>query len=177
MSTTTTTHLRCRPHASWLTGVLAAAAVIGGTAGAADAQAAVPTAPSLDYREWAIGVPPTTHTIGDCRVSVGPVRDPWVAFPLYRKIAGAQVHCSTRKDRITAYVYLQKWENGRWVQKGTRGYGVLFTSTGSGVLKKGSQPVCGGRGAYWRTLAQVQLGSGGAWWNVPSAATLDSFGC
>ncbi len=84
---------------------------------------------------------------------------------------------STRINRIDAFVSLQKRVDGRWVQVGSRGYGVLFDSYGSGGLKKGSQPVCGGAGAQWRTLAQVRLGSNGTPWNVAGPAATDPAGC
>lgn len=159
-------------------GVIAAAALAtAGVTGASPAAAApAPIPASYDYASWAIGVPPDTATISDCRVWVGPVRDPWVAYPNYRKIAGVEVACSTRKPVIEAYVYLQKWEGGRWVQKGTRGYGILVGTFGSNGWKKGSQGICGGRGFQRRTLAQVRIGSG-VWWNVASQATTDPAGC
>jgi|GEM_PF-5866984 len=158
-------------HALAAAATLAAAGAVGSSAAAA-----APIPAGLNYSQWAIGVPPQSTVIGDCRVSVGPVRDPWASFPNYRKIAGVAVACSTRKPVIEAYVYLQKWEGGRWVQKGNRGYGVLVDTYGSGGYRKGSQGLCGGAGGYWRTLAQVRMGASG-WWNVTSAYARDPAGC
>lgn len=163
-----------RPLRAALVGLAAATALVAGATGQARA---ISWEPSLDYQEWAMGVPAYEHQVGVCTVSVGPVKDPSRVYPFYRKIAGVQIKCTTRVNRIDAYVALQKWEGGRWVQKGTQGYGVLFDSYGSGDLKKGSQPVCGGAGSSWRTLATVRLGSNGIWRDVWSAAATDPAGC
>jgi len=122
---------------------------------------------------------PTTASVDNCYVEVGPVVDT-IAYPNYRKIGGVRVNCSSVHSVIKATVWEQYWNGSSWVNWGYSTVGTRYNQSGSGTGLAGilrSPAYCGPSSGhyYWRTAALVQTERTGGY--RYSAAAYDGAGC